>query len=215
MKKLLKKELLLSFHPTAAIFVAMAAMVLIPNYPYYVSFFYAGLAVFFTCITGRENNDVFFSMMLPISKKDIVKARYGYVLLIELTQILLAVGFALIKSVLQFPANSAGIEANMAMFGVALFMLSIFNLIFFAIYYRNVKKPGVAAIFASVAYFLLLGIFEVLVFIIPFARDKIDTFDPLFWEYKLIILAVGVVSFIVINILSYLSSVKNFSKQDI
>ncbi|HQC32669.1 MAG TPA: ABC-2 transporter permease [Bacilli bacterium] len=215
MIKLLKKELLLSFHPTAAIFVLMAAMVLIPNYPYYVAFFYSGLAAFFTCVTGRENNDVFFSLMLPISKSDIVKARYGYVLILELAQLILAVGFAFLRSALGFPSNEAGIEANVAMFGISLFMLSVFNLIFFAIYYRNIKKPGVAAIFASVTYFLLLGLFEMLVFFVPFARDKIDTADPLFWEYKLIILAVGIISFVIINAISYLSSIKNFEKQDI
>lgn len=215
MIKLLKKELLLSFHPTAAIFVLMAAMVLIPNYPYYVAFFYSGLAAFFTCVTGRENNDVFFSLMLPISKRDIVKARYGYVLILELTQLILAVGFAFLRSALGFPANEAGIEANIAMFGISLLMLSVFNLIFFAIYYRNIKKPGVAAIFASATFFILLGLFEMLIFIVPFARDKIDTADPLFWEYKLVILAVGIISFVVINTISYLSSIKNFEKQDI
>lgn len=215
MIKLLKKELLLSFHPTAVIFILMAAMVLIPNYPYYVAFFYSGLALFFTCMTGRENNDVFFSLMLPISKRDIVKARYGYAIILELAQVLLAVCFALLRSALGFSTNSAGIEANMAMFGIALFMLSIFNLIFFAIYYRNVKKPGVAAIFSSTVFFLLLGLFETLVFVIPFARDKIDTPDPLFWEFKLIILAIGIISFIAINLISYLSSIKNFEKQDI
>lgn len=47
MKKLLRKEVLLSMHPTAIIFLALSMMLIIPNYPYYVIFFYTGLAIFF------------------------------------------------------------------------------------------------------------------------------------------------------------------------
>ncbi|MFA5422102.1 MAG: ABC-2 transporter permease [Bacilli bacterium] len=214
MKNLLKKEFLLSFHPTAAIFVAMAAMILIPDYPYYVAFFYGGLAVFFTCINGRENNDVFFSAMLPIRKSEIVRARYLYVLFVELAQIVIAIPFTIIRTGYDMP-NTVGMDANMAMFGIALIILGLFNLVFFAIYYKNVKKPGVAAIVASVVYFVVMSIAEVLVHIIPFLRDVIDTPDPLFWGYKLIFLGIGLVLYAVLTLISFFNSVKNFAKQDI
>ena len=58
MKNLLRKELVLALHPTAPLFLALSAMLLIPNYPYLVAFFYTGLGVFFTCLNGRENDDV-------------------------------------------------------------------------------------------------------------------------------------------------------------
>ena len=50
MKELLKKEFTLALHPTGWLFLGLSAMVLIPNYPYYVIFFYTGLALFFTCL---------------------------------------------------------------------------------------------------------------------------------------------------------------------
>lgn len=46
MSKLLKKEFLLSMHPITPLMLALSAMVMIPNYPYAVMFFYMTLAAF-------------------------------------------------------------------------------------------------------------------------------------------------------------------------
>ena len=43
--KLLKKEFRLCLHPTGLIMPMLGSMVLIPNYPYAVSFFYMTLAI--------------------------------------------------------------------------------------------------------------------------------------------------------------------------
>lgn len=66
MKELLNKELKLVLHPTNILFIPLAFMLFIPNYPYLVIMFYTCLGVFFMCQFGRENNDVFFTMMLPV-----------------------------------------------------------------------------------------------------------------------------------------------------
>ena len=94
MADLLRKEFKLALHPTAIIFLALSAMMLIPNYPYYVIFFYTGLAVFFICLSARENNDVVYSMMLPAAKSDIVKARILMAALLEIAQIVIEIGRA-------------------------------------------------------------------------------------------------------------------------
>ena len=72
MNKLLKKELALAMHPTAPIFLALSVLLIIPNYPYYVTFFYTSLAIFFTCLNGRENNDVYYTLLLPVPKRSVV-----------------------------------------------------------------------------------------------------------------------------------------------
>jgi len=84
MLKLLKKEFRLAMHPSTVIFMCFAPMLLIPDYFYPVAFFYATMGIFFTCLQGRENNDIVFSLMLPVSKKDIVKARFMYTVIVEL-----------------------------------------------------------------------------------------------------------------------------------
>ena len=42
-KLLLKKELVLSMHPTVPIMLLLGAMAMIPNYPYLVMYFYVTL----------------------------------------------------------------------------------------------------------------------------------------------------------------------------
>ena len=46
MKNLMRKELLLAMHPASMLFLLLSAMLLIPNYPYYVICFYTCLGTF-------------------------------------------------------------------------------------------------------------------------------------------------------------------------
>ena len=52
MKELLLKELKLAMHPAAIMFIALSALLIIPNYPYYVTYFYTSLGIFFICLSG-------------------------------------------------------------------------------------------------------------------------------------------------------------------
>ncbi len=97
MKALLKKELALALHPINVIFLAMSAYLLIPNYPYYVTFFYTSLGIFFVCLTGRENHDVDYTMLLPVRRRDLVRARIGFAVGIEIAQLLTCIPFAIIS----------------------------------------------------------------------------------------------------------------------
>ena len=83
MKHMLNKELRLALHPTVPLFWLLGAMLLIPNYPYYVIFFYTLLGIFFVCLSGRENNDIAYTLTLPVRKRDVVAARMGLAVLIE------------------------------------------------------------------------------------------------------------------------------------
>ncbi len=97
MTKLLKKEVLLALHPTAGVMLALSAMVLIPSYPYTVIFFYTTLALFFMCMTGRENNDIGYTVLLPVEKGDIVRGRICFAVVLQLVQLLLVGGFSLLR----------------------------------------------------------------------------------------------------------------------
>lgn len=215
MKNLLAKEIKLAMHPTAALFLFLSAMMLIPNYPYYVTFFYTSLAIFFTCLNGRENHDIFYTLSLPVRKRDVVKARFTFVIMLEILQILIAIPFALIRQNLDLPPNEVGIEANIAFFGSSLLMLGLFNLVFFSVYYKNTDKVGAAFNFSCFVSFGYILVAETLVHIVPFARDRLDTKDPKYLTEKLIALAVGIVCFILLTALSYKKSQKAFEALDL
>ena len=215
MKNLVKKEFALAMHPTAPLFVALSSMLIIPNYPYLVAFFYIGLSIFFTCLAGRENNDVFYSMTLPVSKKQIVAARFIYVIILELAQIIASVPFAILRQNMPVEPNSVGMDAGIALFGFAFITLAVFNAVFLGSYYKDVKKVGVAFVKSSVAVFFVIAAVEVMTHVVPFFRDKLDTPDTEYVPEKLIVLAAGAVIYVAVTLLTYLGAVRNFEKQDI
>ena len=105
-----------AIHPTGYIFLLFGVMLLIPNYPYLVAFFYQTLAIFFTFMNGNTTNDIFFTALLPVRKRDVVKARLGTVIGLEVLQMLIAVPFAILRSQISPTENLAGLDAGLALF---------------------------------------------------------------------------------------------------
>ncbi len=216
MTAILQKEYKLFVLPLVYIFMAFILMLLIPNYPYTVSFFYTCLGIFFCFQMGRENRDVYYMLMLPIKKKDIVKARYLTILSIEIIQILLCIPVSIIRgTVLTYP-NMAGIDPDVAFYGGACIIFATFNLVFFSGYFKDVSKVGISFLKASIAAFLMVGLVEASVHI---GKAVLGT---CFWDSMKIenlikqipILLVGIVIFILVNLLGYRRDVKNFERQD-
>lgn len=215
MKNLLYKELRLAFHPTAAIFWLLSAMLLIPSYPYTVILFYTMLGIFFVCLTGRENHDLAYTLSLPVRKRDLVRGRFALVLLVEGVQLLLAVPFALIRQRMPPPGNMAGIDANLAFFAFALLIYGLFNLLFLPRYYRRPDKVGKAFGLTCVPMGVLILLLEALTYLSPFVRDRLDTPDPQFLLEKLFALAAGALLYGGLTWLAYRLSARAFERLDL
>lgn len=213
--KLLSKEFHLAVHPTSIMFLFLSLMIFIPNYPFYVTFFYTTLGIYFTCLQGRENHDILFSMMLPIKKSDIVKGRFLSVLVLEILQFILAMIVALLRNVFIKLPNEAGMDSNIAFFGLAFLMMGIFNFVFFKNYYKNPNKVGKAFIFGNVYTWIYILLAEGACFIVPFFKNVLDTMDPQNLCIKLVVFVLGLFLFIVLTLLSYKKSVFAFEKQDL
>ena len=214
MRHLMQKELKLAMHPAAIMFIALSALLIIPNYPYYVTYFYTSLGIFFICLSGRDNHDIFYSMTLPVSRADIVKSRMLTALLLETLQTLAAIPFALIRCRIIGLPNLVGIDANAAFFGSAFVMLGIFNFVFFTNYYRNPDKVGKCFAIAATVEGVYLCVAETLVHAVPFARDVLDT--PVGNTLpKLIVLFVGIAVYAVMFAVTLRVSVKRFGAVDL
>lgn len=214
MKNLLYKEFKLAMHPAVYAFWLLSIMVLIPNYPYYVILFYSMLGIFFVCLNGRENHDIYYSLSLPIKKSDLVKARFALVVLIEMVQLLLTIPFIILKPSIYADGNQVGMDANIAFVALSLVIYGIINWTFLKNYYKCPEKVGRVFVFSTVYVFLLIAVFETLTHILPFFRDKLDTADPQFLMEKLILLVVGIVIYIVLTMLSMRKSIKVFEELD-
>ena len=75
MRALQWKEWRLSMSPVPLLFLLLSGLILIPNYPYYVTFFYNGLGLFMLMQSLRENRDTAYLMLLPVTKAEIEKIR--------------------------------------------------------------------------------------------------------------------------------------------
>lgn len=214
MKALLAKEFRLARHPTLFIFPFLGLMLLIPAYPYFVAFIYTCLSVFFIFLQGRENKDIFFTVSLPVSKRDVVKARCIFIVAVELFEILVAIPFAIIGTRINPNpnGNEVGIEANVAFFGFVFIMYALFNLIFLPIFYKTAYRAGIALLFGGAAVSLYIVALEAAIQLVPDLKLFLDTSDPAFQVAQLPILVAGIVIYALTMLLAYRLSANRFAK---
>ncbi len=182
--KLLIKEWKLCMHPAAYFMLLCAALILVPGYPYGVTCFYMALAIFFICLSARENHDASFTLMLPVSRADAVRGRILFCALLEAADLLLIILFILLKNALGSMRNPAGLDAGLALVGECLILYTLFDLIFFPVYYKDINKPGKAFVLASSAMFLWIVLEVIGTYAIPFFRDVLDQPDPQYLSDK-------------------------------
>ena len=215
MAELLRKEFVLFTHPTSWMFLAFGAMMLIPGYPMYVPLFWTTLGLFYACLSARENNDLYYTLLLPVRKRDAVRARGLYFALMELLQLLVCVPFAVLRGVLKIGPNTAGMDANIALFGLGLVLMGLFNLLFLPRLYKNPAAVGKPFLIVTVFVFLYIAAAEVCCFVVPFVRDVLDTPDPQHLGAKLIVLALGALLFVLLTWLGTRRAETIFEKVDL
>lgn len=219
MKNFLEKEIKLCLSSVNYLFLAFVAMIIIPNYPCYVPFYYLCLSIFFIFNNAELNKDIQYSMILPITKKDMVKSRCILVCVYEIAGALFTIPFAILIKKLVPQGNQAGIDSNVAFYGLVLILLTIFNFIFFTSFYKKAEKSGRPFFKASVVFWVCYLIIEFPIwtkniFNIEFFQllDKIDASSQI---KQLPILFAGILVFFGGWILTYKKSASLFEKVDL
>lgn len=163
MKALLYKQFRLVCHPMTLIFCLFGIMVLIPNYPYTVIFFYVMLGLFFTFLNIREQKDIYYSALLPVPKRDTVKAGCAFVVIIEVLSLVVLIPCSLLAVHLQ-PGkdNLVGLDPDLALLAAGFLLYAVFNGVFLPSFYANGYKVGMAFINAVIPTTLAMGALEAL-----------------------------------------------------
>ena len=214
MKTLLYKQFRLLCHPMTLIFCLFGAMVLIPNYPYSVTFFYVTLGLFFTFLNMREQKDIYYSALLPIRKRDAVKAAMVFTVFIELLSVVITALFCLLSARIQ-PGkdNAVGMDGNFMLLGVGFLLYAVFNLVFFPSLYRSGYKVGAAYAKANVALWPLMVVAEAVVHF-P-GLEWLNWVDLQANLRQLPILVVGALSFAGLSIAAYERAAALYEKVDL
>ena len=204
MKLLMKKEWKLVVTPVPLLFLLLSALVLVPSYPYYVTFFYNALGIFLMLQAARENRDVYYMALLPVTKRDVVRARFSTVVTLQLLQIAACIPFMLL-----------GIEANLAFLGFGFVLMGLFNLTFLPMHYKNGYDLGKPFVVSSVVLFLAIVLLETLDHVVPYMKTVCESYAPADLVRQLPVLLGGVAVYALVTYLAFRTSAARFEQVDL
>lgn len=219
MRALLAKEFRLVMHPSTYFLVLLGALVLIPSWPYAVILLYGILTAFFNAQNARELHDLAYSFSLPVSRRDMVRARVLVMALIELATVAIMATFVCLR--VSWSINEAaatqplvGLPANIALLSFSLATFGIFNVVFFALYYRAPERIGVPFLLACIPTLLFGVAFEAIAFIPLDVCELIATPGFGHVEVQLAVLAGGIILFAALTALAVRLGSCSFANYD-
>ncbi len=166
MKKMLNKELRLAASPLSWIFLVASLMTLLPGYPILVGAFFICFGVFHSFQNAREANDILYTVLLPVRKKDFVGAKFAFTCMIQmigfaLCAALTAVRMTVLSRALPY-VNNAMMNATPAYLAFVLLIFTAFNVLFLGGFFRTAYKIGIPFLYFGICVFLLIAVGEVL-----------------------------------------------------
>ena len=212
MKNLIYKELRLSINPLFYLITLLASLILIPNWVYFIAIsylLYIALPNIFT--TNKAQNDIAFSVLLPVRKRDVVGARVLSIAGLEVLQMAVAGLFCWLNHILYHNENFL-LNPNAAYIGFGFMMFGVFNLVFFPMFYKTAFKVGIPAIIAVVAATLFATGVELVCLFIPWAKQAFDAPNPATLIWKIGALIAGMVVFVLLTFAAYRASAKRFER---
>ena len=185
MKALLYKEFKLAMHPICYIFIfAFPFMILIPSYPLAVGFIYVLSCypiLFLGANKGQQSNDLLYSTLLPVRKKDIVLARMLTVIIIQFTYIaMMSALYPLAWFLKDFIKDDGGemvlnagipLTGYVSVLAFALIGFALADLIFFPIYYKHGRSIVASTLSMILGFIIYLAIFTIGLPYIPVAGE--------------------------------------------
>ena len=170
-------------HPICYIFILLFPfMILIPSYPMGIGFIYVLACypvLFLGANKGQQSNDLLYSTLLPVRKKDIVMARI-------ITIILMQVAFIAITSALypltriintnilqsaehpeEYTVPGLGLNSYVLLLAIAIIGYAIADLIFFPIYYKKGKSIVASTLLTILGFAIYIGVFTVALPYVP------------------------------------------------
>ena len=216
MTDLLRKEFRLAASPLSYFFVISAFLTFVPGYPILLGAFFTTLGIFYSFQTSRENKDIDFSLLLPVSKADIVKGKFAFCLIIELVSFVImtaatVVRMTLLKGAPAYTSNAL-MCANLTFLGFALLIFGLFNSVFIGGFFRTAYYFGKPFILYCIVSLVVIGIAETLHHLPGLAAFNSFGFEKL--TLQLPALIIGLIAFSVLTALSVNESVKHFESAD-
>ena len=215
-RKLLGKEIKLAASPLSWLFISFALMAFIPGYPILVGAFFICFGIFQSVQSGRENNDILYTVLLPVSKTDAVKAKYRFAVMIQMIAFAISAAITLLRMTLMAQAGpyvtNPMMNANQAFLSYMLLIFALFNWLFLCGFFKTAYKFGLPFILFIIFTFVLIIAAEVLHYIpgLEFLNSTDTIGNTTLW----IMLAAAFAVYALVTFVSCRVSMKRFERVD-
>ena len=217
MRNILLKEMRLSASLLSFLFIPFGLMFFLPGYPILCGVFFVTLGIFQSFQNAREANDMVFSALLPISKRDVVKGKYLFTCAIELCGILLmTIAVVFRMTLLSYAAvyrSNALMNANLFALGMAFIGFGLFNLIFVGGFFKTAYRFGRPFVGYTITVFLTICIAEALHHF-P-GLGFLNAFGTEHFAVQLLLLGIGAAFYLAVTVLSCKKACKHFERIDL
>lgn len=217
MRDILRKEMKLSASVLSYLFVLFGLMFLLPGYPILCGAFFTALGLFQSFQTAREANDVVFSVLLPIAKKDVVKGKYLFVCMIEACALIL-MALAVVLRMTAFAQSSvyrsnALMNANLFALGMAFVIFGLFNWIFVGGFFKTAYKFARPFVTFIITAFLVIFAAEALHHVPGLAM--LNAFGTENITIQIVLLLAGAAVFLLLTVFSCRKACADFERIDL
>ncbi len=226
MKALIYKELKLAMHPICYVFIVLFPfMILIPSYPLGIGFIYVLTCypiLFLGANKGQQSNDLLYSTLLPVRKKDIVMARILTVIFMQIAFILVMTALYPVARIInnavaqsaekpsEYMIPGLGLDSYVLLLAIALIGYAIADIIFFPIYYKHGKSIVMSTLFTILGFVVYIGIFTIGLPFIP----GLDILNNLHIGIQFAILGGAILISFLLHFVVYKISSKRLEKVD-
>ncbi|WEG12360.1 ABC-2 transporter permease [Pullulanibacillus sp. KACC 23026] len=217
MFNLVMKDIKLGVNPMFFVFPFLTgALMLVPGWIYFI------VPLYFCWITVpnmfggfKTQNDLIFTTIMPVDKKDIVRARVAVIVILELLHIVIAMIYGMITIRLYPKMIYYFFAPHMGFWGLCFVMLAIFNVIFISMYYKTAYKHGQATTVAVIVAMLFAGFAQWLGIQNSRVADVFNGSGAHNVALQASILIIGIVIFIAFTLLAYRIAYKRFLQVEI
>ena len=217
MKQLLMKEFRLATPVITYLFIGFSLMTFIPGYPILCGAFFVCLGIFQGYQINKDANDILYSVLLPVSKTDVVRAKYLAAAVLQMAAFLLCVIFTLVRMTVFADAavyeKNVLMAANFVYLAFVLLIFSCFNVVFLGGFFKTAYGIGKPFIVFIIVNFTVIAAAETLHHI-P-GLEWMNTLDFHFMTEQVAVLVGAVGVYAGLTVLSCRKSCRRFQKIDL
>lgn len=166
MKNLLYKELRLATPLLTYLFLGFAVMAFLPGYPILCGAFFICLGLFQGYQYAREAGDIAYSLLLPVRKTDVVRAKYLAAVCLQMAAFVLFAAVTWVRMTFLPEAavyvQNALMGANPVFLAFVLLLFAGFNGLFLGGFFKTAYGIGKPFLLFGIFAFLVIGAAEAL-----------------------------------------------------